>query len=93
VRKFLHDHINPGVFAPDAVSTLIAAFDGAWQYIVASGVLQKSYTLRSLVRSSAKHDAEVTVDHARRVFSRALKKLDSSQGHNPTLRAMTTLLK
>jgi hypothetical protein len=29
VRKFLHDHIDPGVFAPDAVGILIAAFDGA----------------------------------------------------------------
>src|SRR5437588_11768698 len=47
------------------------------------------YTLRSLVRRSAKHHAEVTVDHARRVFSRALKKLDTSQGRDPTLRAMT----
>jgi hypothetical protein len=37
VRKFLHDHIDPGVFAPDAVRTLIAAFDGAWQSIIASG--------------------------------------------------------
>src|SRR5215475_8032464 len=46
------------------------------------------FTLRSLVRRSAKHHAEVTVDHAKRVFSRALKKLDTSQGHNPTLRAM-----
>src|SRR5262245_50831285 len=45
------------------------------------------YTLRSLVRRSAKHHAEVTVDHAKRVFSRALKKLDTSQGHS-TLRAM-----
>jgi hypothetical protein len=45
-------------------------------------------TLRSLVRRSAKHHAELTVDHAKRVFSRALKKLDTSQGHNPTLRAM-----
>src|SRR5205807_1388070 len=60
-----------------------------------SGRLKRagSSTLRSLVRSSAKHDAEVTVDHARRVFPRALKKLDSSQGRNPTLRAMTILLK
>jgi hypothetical protein len=47
------------------------------------------YTLRSLVRTSAKHHAELTLDHARRVFSRALKRLDSSQGRNPTLRAMT----
>jgi hypothetical protein len=37
VRKFLHDHLDPGVFAPDAVSTLMAAFDGAWQSISASG--------------------------------------------------------
>jgi hypothetical protein len=50
------------------------------------------YTLRSLVRRSAKHHAEVTVDHAKRVFSRALKKLETSQGHNPTLRAMTVQL-
>src|SRR5262249_23283873 len=50
------------------------------------------YTLRSLVRRSAKHHAEVTVDHAKRVFSRALKKLDISQGHNPTLRAMMVYL-
>jgi hypothetical protein len=46
------------------------------------------YTLRSLVRRSAKHHAEMTVDHAKRVFSRALKKLDTSQGQNQTLRAM-----
>ena len=37
MRKFLHDHVDPGVFAPDAVRTLIAAFDGAWQSIIASG--------------------------------------------------------
>jgi hypothetical protein len=37
VRKFLHDHVDPGVFGPDAVRTLIAAFDGAWQSILASG--------------------------------------------------------
>jgi formamidopyrimidine-DNA glycosylase len=55
--------------------------------------LENCETLRSLVR--AKHHAEVTVDHAKRVFSRALKKLDTSQGHNPTLRAtkeLTTVL-
>ena len=50
------------------------------------------YTLRSLVRRSAKHHAEVTVDHAKRVFSRALKKLETAHGHNPTLRAMTVHL-
>ena len=37
MRKFLQDHIDPDVFAPDAVRTLIAAFDGAWQSIIASG--------------------------------------------------------
>jgi hypothetical protein len=37
VRKFLHDHVDPGVFAPDAVRTLLAAFDGAWQSVLASG--------------------------------------------------------
>lgn len=41
-------------------------------------------TLRSLVRKSAKHQVEVTVDHAKRVFSRALKKLDASQPAAPT---------
>src|SRR5215831_5936857 len=46
------------------------------------------YTLRRMVRRSAKHHAE----HAKRVFSRALKKLDTSQGHNPTLRAMIVYL-
>ena len=35
-------------------------------------------TLRSLVRKSAEHHVEVTVEHARRIFSRALKKLDGS---------------
>ena len=52
------------------------------------------YTLRTLVRRSAKDHAEVTVDHAKRVFLRALKMLDSSRGRNPTLRAvMVHLLK
>jgi hypothetical protein len=46
------------------------------------------YTLRTLVRRSAKQHAELTVVHAKRVFLRALKMLDSSQGHNPTLRTM-----
>src|SRR6266508_848108 len=40
------------------------------------------YTLRSLFRRPARHHAEVTVDNTKTVFSRALKKLDTSQGHN-----------
>jgi len=50
------------------------------------------YTLCSLVRRSAKHHAEVTVDHAKKIFLRALKKLDTSQGHNLTLRAISVLV-
>jgi len=58
VRKFLHDHLDPGVFAPDAVSTLIAAFDGAWQSIIASGA-KLSGQQRELMRELlAKHIIE-----------------------------------
>ena len=35
--KFLHDHVEAGVFDPHAVRILLAAFDGAWQSIKASG--------------------------------------------------------
>jgi ABC-type nitrate/sulfonate/bicarbonate transport system substrate-binding protein len=37
VHNFLRDHVEAGVFAPDAVRSLVAAFDGAWQSIKASG--------------------------------------------------------
>src|SRR5207248_10383595 len=40
------------------------------------------YTLRSLVSRSAKHHAEVPADHAKRLLSRGLITLDTSQGHN-----------
>jgi hypothetical protein len=50
------------------------------------------YTLRSLVRRSAIHNVEVTVDHAKRVFLRALKKLDTSHGRNPTLQTITVFV-
>jgi hypothetical protein len=36
-------------------------------------------TLRSLARRSAEHQFEVTVDHAKRIFFRALRKLDASK--------------
>src|SRR5881397_3731538 len=36
------------------------------------------FTLRSLVRKSAERHVEVTVDHAKRVLLRALKKLNAS---------------
>jgi hypothetical protein len=35
-------------------------------------------TLRGLMRKSAEHQIGVTVDHAKRVFLRALKKLNAS---------------
>src|SRR5262245_48920156 len=38
-------------------------------------------------RSTPPSNFEIgSIHHAKRVFSRALKKLDTSQGHNPTLR-------
>ena len=37
MRNFLDDHVEPGVFDPDAVEILVAAFDAAWQSIKASG--------------------------------------------------------
>ena len=43
---------HPGVLAPDAVGTLIAAFDGAWQSIIASGArlsAQQSELTRELL--------------------------------------------
>jgi len=36
------------------------------------------FTLRSLMRKSAERHVKVTVDHAKRVFLRALKKLNAS---------------
>jgi hypothetical protein len=38
VRKFFQDHVEPGVFDPDAVDILVAAFDAAWQSIQTSGI-------------------------------------------------------
>jgi hypothetical protein len=52
VHNFLHDHVDPGVFAPDAVRTLIAAFDAAWQSINARGArlsAQQSELTRELL--------------------------------------------
>jgi hypothetical protein len=36
VLKFLNEDAQAGVFDPDAVRTLVAAFDAAWQSIKAS---------------------------------------------------------
>ena len=37
MRNFLHAHVEPGVFDPDAVDILVGAFDAAWQSIKVSG--------------------------------------------------------
>jgi hypothetical protein len=37
------------------------------------------FTLRSLAHKSAEQQVEVTVDHAKRIFFRALRKLDGSK--------------
>jgi hypothetical protein len=39
VLNFLHDDIDAGVFDPDAVRILVAAFDSAWQSMQASGAV------------------------------------------------------
>jgi len=81
VRNFLHDHLDPGVFAPDAVSTLIAAFDGAWQSIIASGARlsdQQSELTRELL---AKYIIELTRQgelDERRLRDGALRRLAHS---------------
>jgi hypothetical protein len=46
------------------------------------------YTLRALVRRSAKYHTEMSIDHAKRIFLHALRTLDSRHGNDPTLRAM-----
>ena len=56
----------------------LAAEIRALHYSYGIGEDCQRLTLRSLMRRSAEHHVEVTVDHARRMFSRALKKLDGS---------------
>jgi ABC-type anion transport system duplicated permease subunit len=69
VRKFLHDHLDPGVFAPDAVSTLMAAFDGAWQSIIASGTKlsdqQSELTRESLAKYIIEQARQGELDECR----------------------------
>ena len=69
MRKFLHDYLDPGVFAPDAVSTLIAAFDGAWQSMIASGAklsdLQSELARELLAKHIIKHARQGELDECR----------------------------
>jgi hypothetical protein len=61
MRKFLRDYGDPGVFAPDAVRTLIAAFDGAWQSFTSGARL--SGPQREVVREVL---AKYIIEQARR---------------------------
>ena len=58
MRNFLHDHVDPGVFDPDAVRILIAAFDSAWQSIKASGVKPSDKQVELMRATLAKYIIE-----------------------------------
>jgi hypothetical protein len=62
VRNFLRDHVEAGVFDPDAVEILLAAFDGAWQSIKASGA-KLSDKQTELVRATL---AKYIIEQAKR---------------------------
>jgi hypothetical protein len=62
VRTFLREHVDSGVFDPDATSILIAAFDGAWQSIKASGA-KLSDKQTELVRTTL---AKYIIEQAKR---------------------------
>src|ERR1700751_6152342 len=50
------------------------------------------FTLRSLARRSAEHQVDVTVERAKRIFFRALRKLDSSQPPGNKNRLSTVIM-
>jgi hypothetical protein len=52
VLNFLHDDVEAGVFDPDAVRILVAAFDNAWQSIKASGAHITSDKQADLTRAT-----------------------------------------
>lgn len=62
MRNFLHDHVEAGVFDPDAVRTLIAAFDSAWQSVKASGAHVTSDKQVELTRATL---AKYIIEQAR----------------------------
>jgi hypothetical protein len=86
LRKFLRDHGDAGVFDPHAVRTLVAAFDGAWQSIKASGA-KLSDKQTELVRENL---AKYIIEQARygeldqcRLRDRALLHLAQSNLRHP----------
>jgi hypothetical protein len=62
VRNFLHDHVEAGVFDPDAADILVAAFDKAWHYIQASGARITSDRQVELTRATL---AKYIIEQAR----------------------------
>jgi hypothetical protein len=88
VRKFLHDHLDPGVFAPDAVRTLIAAFDGAWQSITANGARlsgqQKQLTREILAKYIIEQARHGELDECR-LRDGALRHLAQSNLRHPPI--------
>jgi hypothetical protein len=86
VRKFLHDFVDPGVFAPDAVRTLIAAFDGAWQSMIASGANlsdQQRELTRELLAKYIVEQARQGELNERRLRDGALLHLSQSNLRRP----------
>jgi hypothetical protein len=86
VRKFLHDFVDPGIFAPDAVRTLIAAFDGAWQSMIASGAnlsdQQRELTRELLAKYIVEQARQGELDE-RRLRDGALLHLSQSNLRRP----------
>ena len=86
MRKFLHDFVDPGVFAPDAVRTLIAAFDGAWQSMIASGAnlsdQQRELTRELLAKYIVEQARQGELDE-RRLRDGALLHLSQSNLRRP----------
>jgi len=58
VLKFLHDHVEADVFDPHAVRILLAAFDGAWQSIQASGAKLSDRQIELVRETLAKYIIE-----------------------------------
>src|SRR5262249_23182869 len=56
--KFLRDHGDAGVFDPHAVRILLAAFDGAWQSIKASGAKLSDKQIELVRENLAKYIIE-----------------------------------
>lgn len=87
MRKFLHDFVDPGVFAPDAVRTLIAAFDGAWQSMIASGAnlsdQQRELTRELLAKYIVEQARQGELDE-RRLRDGALLRLSQSNLRHST---------